>query len=268
MYRPSTYNAHNESLSKFIEIFNNSTLAPNIIIEAKETEDFQCDGYFVDTNTNKKIGFDWEMRDDSAHFSNGKLMFSDLAQFGRKIDNHPDIDITLQADVTQTAVAVAWHDDFRNGKRIEKTAKTDSEKKQEYIMYKTNDFWIIRYDEINKLKQILLMAFATGKYNKANTDAIGICPNCNKPIVQQNGRIYCTGKCDMVIGKKYQTVLSAEQVASLLNGQSVVVDTEKGKLTLLPEIEEVKYHVWKVKKEYYNPGSVNAWNGNNGWVKK
>ncbi len=167
MYRPSKYDIHNESMNKFVKIFNDCPLFPDIIMFPKKEEDFKCDGYFVNTTTQKKIGYDWELRD--RYFSNGVFAFKTLGQYERKIIK-PDIEITLQADSTQTAVAVAWHEDYRNENLLNRSLLTDTNKKQFGNTRETSKFWIIRYENVATLKVILHTAFELGyrSYDKTN----------------------------------------------------------------------------------------------------
>ena len=156
MYRPSKYNIHNESMDKFVKVFNACPLFPNIVMIPKEKEDFQCDGYFLNTITGQSIGYDWELRDK--YFANGVFRFKTLGQYERKIIK-PDIEITLQADSTQTAVAVAWHEDYRNENILNRSLSTDTNKKQFGNTRETSKFWIIRYEDVERLKMILHKAF-------------------------------------------------------------------------------------------------------------
>lgn len=167
MYRPSTYNAHNESMNAFVSIFNGCVLFPNIVMKPKEKEDYQCDGYFVNVNTGEQIGYDWEIRDK--YFQNGQFEFETLGQYERKIIK-ADIELSLQADSTQTAVAVAWHNDFKNTDVLNRRLSTDTKYKQKGQTRETNKFWIIRYEDIAKLKEILHIAFETGNRSYDGTN--------------------------------------------------------------------------------------------------
>jgi len=169
MYRPSTYNKHNESMNAFVTIFNSCTSFPNIVMKPKEEEDYKCDGYFVNVDTGEQIGYDWEIRDK--YFKNGHFAFDTLGQYERKIIKS-DIELSLQADSTQTAVAVAWHDDFKNNNVLNRSLSTDTMYKQKGQTRETKKFWIIMYEDIYILKQILNIAFETGNrsYDGTNPD--------------------------------------------------------------------------------------------------
>ncbi len=139
----------------------------NIVMKPKEKEDFQCDGYFVNKNTGEKIGYDWEMRD--RYFENGNFKFATLGQYERKISKD-DIEISLQADSTQTAVAVAWHNDFKSNNVLNRSLSTDTEYKQQGQTRETSKFWIIMYEDVAILKKILHYAFETGNRSYDNTN--------------------------------------------------------------------------------------------------
>lgn len=159
MYRPSMYGIHNESMNNYVKLFNECVVCSHIVMKPKDTEDFQCDGYFINTSTGQKIGYDWEYRDK--YFSNGRFAFKKLGQYERKIQ-HEDIEICLQSDSTQTAVAVAWHDDFRNETVLDRELSTDYQRKQNGNTRETSKFWIIMNTDVGHLKEILEKAFRTG----------------------------------------------------------------------------------------------------------
>lgn len=108
MYRESTYEIHNETMDHFAELFNSCSECPNLEFIPNPEETYGNDGYIIDHDSGKSIGYDWERRDD--HFKNGEFDFDTLGQYERKLikDN---IQISLQCDETDTAVAVGWHKD-------------------------------------------------------------------------------------------------------------------------------------------------------------
>ena len=169
MYRPSTYNAHNESMNAFAKMFNDCELFPNIVMKPKEIEDYECDGYFVNVNTGEQIGYDWEIRDK--YFKNGHFEFPTLGQYERKIKK-ADIELSLQSDSTKTAVAVAWHNDFKNSDVLNRSLSTDTKYKQSGKTRETKKFWIIKHEDIAILKQILHIAFETGNRSYDGTNPL------------------------------------------------------------------------------------------------
>ena len=157
MYKPSMYSRHNESMEHFAALFNASPICPHILMKPKKREDFQCDGHFVNTKTGEKIGYDWEIRE--LYFANGNFEFQTLGQFERNLLK-PDIELALQADSSETAVAVSWHNDYKTEDIRDRSLRTDYSEKQKGKTKETDKFWIIRYEEIAKLKAILYRAFA------------------------------------------------------------------------------------------------------------
>lgn len=164
MWRPSKYQEHNLSLDKFKDLFNNCGYYNNIIINPIEEETFEDDGYIIDTNTQQKIIFDWEKRD--RYFSNGKFRFDSLGQFERKI-RKPQIKLSLQCDSTDTAVAVAWHEDWRRENRIDLNLSTDYINDEYGTVRYTKSFKIYKYSEMEQLKAMIQRAFDNNEYNKS-----------------------------------------------------------------------------------------------------
>lgn len=160
MYRPSKYNKHNESLDFFAKLFNAEKSMSDIIMEPIDEETFDNDGFFVDVKTGKKIGFDWEYRD--RYFKNGIFSFDSLGQYERKLKKE-SIQVSVQCDSTQTAILVAWHDDFLLEEKVKLSLATDSWKKQYGGVRYTKKFKIYHYGEIKEFKKMIQRAFATGK---------------------------------------------------------------------------------------------------------
>lgn len=162
MYRPSKYDKHNETLEYFANLFNTETSVTDIIMSPNKEETFDNDGYFIDLNTGEKIGFDWEYRD--RYFKNGNFCFDSLGQYERKL-RKASIRISLQCDSTQTAVLVAWHEDFLLEDKVRLSLATDYNQKQNGDVRYTKEFKIYRYGEIKEFKQMLKRAFITKTEN-------------------------------------------------------------------------------------------------------
>lgn len=162
MYRASMYDKHDTSMKKFVDLFNNSSAYPNLTMEPITEETFLDDGNIVDTATNQSIGFDWEYRDK--YFSNGKFQFSTLGQYERKIVK-PSIKISLQCDSTETAVAVAWHEDWMLEDITKLRLSTDTHDQFGKVRY-TKYFKIYLYENITELKKMLNHAFEQKQFNK------------------------------------------------------------------------------------------------------
>ena len=164
MYRPSHYNIHNESLEKFSKLFNQSPVLTHIIMCPITEETFIDDGYFLNTETGERIGFDWEYR--ANYFKNGKFNFDSLRQYERKILK-PSIQISLQCDSTQTAVAAAWHNDFYIEPQVRIKLETDYAEKENGKTRYTKKFKIYMYEDIANFKNMICKAFITGNKNSS-----------------------------------------------------------------------------------------------------
>jgi len=155
MYRPSKYKLSQDSLVNFANVFNSCEYCPSLRCYYNKVETYDNDGYFLDTVTIKVIGFDWEIRDK--YFTNGVFAFPTLGQYERKI-RKPSIDISVQGDSTQTAVMVAWHDDFKVEKQKQIVCSTDYDIKENSTIRYTDKFKIYSYVDIKELKFMLAWA--------------------------------------------------------------------------------------------------------------
>ena len=161
MYKPSLYNKHDQTLNEFADKFNSCTACQNLKMYPITEETFIDDGEIVDENTGKRFSFDWEYRDK--YFSNGRFAFDTLGQYERKIIK-PSIQLSIQCDSTATAIAVAWHEDFKKENKIMLSLDTDYSKKQFGAVRYTHAFKIYMYSEIDDFKEMIQRAFNTA-YN-------------------------------------------------------------------------------------------------------
>ncbi len=162
MKRPSMYQKHEESLSRFVDLFNNTRDNYPVIMQIYQTENFRDDGVIVDSKTGKRITFDWEIRDK--YFSRGKFKFSTLGQFERKIKKD-EIGLSLQCDKEQTAVLVAWHQDWLKEKPQPVSLKTDSRNKEKGMVRMTRHFKIYPYANMVAFRAMIYRALRTGRYD-------------------------------------------------------------------------------------------------------
>lgn len=162
MYRPSKYNKHNESLENFAKLFNDEQSAKHIVMEPIDEETYDNDGKFVNIKTGEEIGFDWEYRD--RYFSNGVFSFDSLGQYERKLIKK-SIQLSIQCDNTQTAILVAWHEDFLLENKVKIGLATDSPRKQYGGVRYTKRFKIYSYQEIKEFKKMIEKAFTSGDLN-------------------------------------------------------------------------------------------------------
>lgn len=162
MYRPSMYDKHDESMLRFADKFNQCNAYQDVVMRPNEEETFDNDGYFVNTSNNIKIGFDWEYRDK--YFTNGKLQFKTLGQYERKL-RKSSIQISIQCDSTETAIAVGWHEDWLKEAQEKRRLDTDYKVKENGSTRYTDKYVIYRYEEIDQFKQMLSMAMQLGIYS-------------------------------------------------------------------------------------------------------
>ncbi len=162
MYRASMYSIHDKSMMAFAELFNNSLVCRHIEMRPNPEETFDNDGIFIDTRTQTIIGYDWEYRD--RYFANGIFQYSTLGQYERKLEKD-SIQLSLQCDSTQTAVAVGWHEDWLREKRQKRSLLTDSPQKQQGFTRYTTHFKIYSYEQIDQLKQMIADAMRLHQYS-------------------------------------------------------------------------------------------------------
>lgn len=146
----------------FSELFNKESSCSEIIMEPITEETFDNDGYFVNIKTGQKIGFDWEYRE--RYFKNGVFAFDSLGQYERKLKKE-SIDISIQCDSTQTAVLVAWHNDFLMEDKVKLSLATDYSNKQFGDVRYTKSYKVYMYTEIREFKKMIQRAFITQKFD-------------------------------------------------------------------------------------------------------
>jgi hypothetical protein len=127
-----------------------------------EDETFDNDGYFIDTNTGRKIGFDWEYRDK--YFTNCKLKYSTLGQYERKL-RKPSIQLAIQCDSTETGIAVGWHEDWLKEEVEHRDLSTDFVAKEKGTTRYTKEFKIYSYENIDSFKEMVAKAIEMNIYS-------------------------------------------------------------------------------------------------------
>lgn len=162
MYRPSMYNKHDETMFRFAEKFNQSPVCKNIKMCPNPEETFDNDGKFMDVNTNRSIGYDWEYRDN--HFAHCKLAFNSLGQLERKL-RKPSIQLSLQCDSTETGIAVGWHEDWLQEERESRLLSTDSAEEEKGSVRYTTHFKIYSFDQIDTFKNMVASAVSLQIYS-------------------------------------------------------------------------------------------------------
>lgn len=162
MYRPSMYTKHDETMLNFAERFNKSPVCRNIEMRPNPSETFDNDGVFVDTNTNRTIGYDWEYRD--RYFENCRLAFESLGQYERKLKK-PSIQLSLQCDSTETGIAVGWHEDWLKEEKEKRALRTDSSWKEDGTIRYTTSFKIYSFAQMDSFKRMIFRAMQLQVYS-------------------------------------------------------------------------------------------------------
>ncbi len=162
MYRPSMYNKHDETMLRFAEIFNQSPVCRNIEMRPNPEETYDNDGIFIDINTNRSIGYDWEYRD--RYFENCNFAFKSLGQYERKLIKQ-SIQISLQCDSTETGIAVGWHEDWLQEEREKRALLTDSSWKEDGSIRYTTRFKIYSFEQVDSFKNMVASAMQMHIYS-------------------------------------------------------------------------------------------------------
>ena len=200
MYRPDTYDIHNDSLENFSALFNACEEFPQLTIRPIEHETFDNDGYFY-LNQVRLFGFDWERRDN--YFVNGEFAFPTLGQYERKIRKR-SIELSVQCDFNGGFLAAAWHDDFRREPvttRQIATSDPDTPQNNAQLRY-TEHFRIYNYTtDMAQLKRDILTALYNNCLDhtsfNSTTDSnvltdfsrnFSICPICGNAMALRYNR--------------------------------------------------------------------------------
>ncbi|MFQ6605544.1 MAG: hypothetical protein ACE5D8_08330 [Fidelibacterota bacterium] len=162
MKRPSMYDHHEKSLKTFVELFNAAEDGLPLVMQIYQTENYRDDGIIVNTRTGKRIAFDWEIRDK--YFEHGVFKFDTLGQFERKIKKD-EIGLSLQCDKQESAVLVAWHQDWRREKPQTVRLKTDFPAKERGTIRTTRHFKIYRYGAITEFRSMIHRALQSGCFD-------------------------------------------------------------------------------------------------------
>lgn len=85
------------------------------------------------------------------------------------------------------------------------------------------------------------------------SEPIGNCPKCGKPVKKGKFGFYCTGKCGMNLAKVYGKELTEAQLKKLLEGKEISYTANRKKTVVLPEVAENNYQgktyfQWRIKK--------------------
>lgn len=127
-----------------------------------DDETFIDDGEFIDDESGNKFSFDWEYR--PKYFESGVFMFDSLGQYERKIIK-PSIQLSIQCDSNFTAIAVAWHEDFKKENVRLISLDTDYKYDQLGKIRYTKKFKIYPFTQMNNFKEMINRSLSTGVMN-------------------------------------------------------------------------------------------------------
>jgi len=164
MYFPTQYEPHNESLEKFIKIFNNISQEKfdgRIIMDANKKENYREDGRIIDTLSGKNIYYDWEKR--HSYYIDCGFPFATFGQFERKIQKL-EILLSIQCNKLETCFIIAWHEDFKRAPKKFIKSKTSNgyEKTPKRFI---NEFKEFKYSEMEEFYKVLQRAFDNNIFN-------------------------------------------------------------------------------------------------------
>ncbi len=85
------------------------------------------------------------------------------------------------------------------------------------------------------------------------SEPIGNCPKCGKPVKKGKFGFYCIGKCGMNLAKVYGKELTETQLKKLLEGKEISYTANGKKTIVLPEVVQNDYNdktswQWKTEK--------------------
>ena len=159
MYKPSTYENHNETEREFSKLFNSISIYKNIVMNPNSDETYDDDGMFIDTETNQTLRYDWSFHKTNI-FANCKYKNDEFSVFNRKFDEdqHQNIQMFIQRDKTNTGIAAAWFDDCYNGNITENREIGTDTGTQITKFRTTNNFRIYSLENIEFFKSMIAHA--------------------------------------------------------------------------------------------------------------
>ncbi|MDD6826108.1 MAG: DNA topoisomerase 3 [Oscillospiraceae bacterium] len=112
--------------------------------------------------------------------------------------------------------------------------------------------------DITEFVKRICELYSTKDTSCSANNCLGICPVCGNEITSGKYGFYCKGKCGMQIGKVYGKVLSETNIKNLLSGNTVTLNSNGKKTTIISEVEpfrytsdkgkEVKGYQWKTER--------------------
>lgn len=171
MYHKELYNEHNESLDRFIKIFN-STNPKNLLMIRKPVEDYKHDGLLIDMVSGNNFGFDWTKSQNILFNENG-LKYQKLACINSKL-NTKTSQLLITTDLQENQIAVSWHNDFIEESVQYFTYMTKEGKEILRTIRYTQNFKTYTYNNIECFKNMIQEALDTQTFNHTifNTEDI------------------------------------------------------------------------------------------------
>ncbi len=166
MYHADKYEAHNNALNNFIQLFNEVAKRKGVELEMyyQEVENYKDDGGIIYKRTGDKVLYDFEKR-FSYYDSCQSFKFETLGQFERKI-RKPEIKLSIQCSRDEKCFMIAWHADYYKETKHNIGSLTSSGQREYDGKRFTKDFIELSYEQFDIFYNILLYAFENNEFNK------------------------------------------------------------------------------------------------------
>lgn len=109
-YHKDLYDEHNNSLDRFIEKFNESSIYKNLIAVRNPLENQRHDGVIIDLDTKTMIAFDWS-KSQKALFIEDKWKYKNYTLIASKY-NILSTDLYITTDINENHILTVWRQDI------------------------------------------------------------------------------------------------------------------------------------------------------------
>ena len=164
MYRADLYSVHNESLMRFIDRFNSNPTCRNLVMLMNLEENYGTDGYIIDTNTGKTVGFDFCRAEKQIFDETGALIYKRMSLIESKI-NLKNVNLYISTDLNERSFTIGWHEDLLKEKTEHFTYMAAGGEKLTRPIRFTKHFATYQTDGIEEFKLMLNRAISTDTYN-------------------------------------------------------------------------------------------------------
>lgn len=170
MYHSDLYNEHNESLDRFIKLFN-SAEPKNLLMIRKPVEDYKHDGLLINLETGHNFGFDWT-KSQHTLFNQSNFIYKYLGCINTKL-NTKSSQLFITTDCNEQQIAIAWRNDFLQEPINYFSCIYDGQEIFRKIRY-TDKYKIYTYNNIKSFKEMINNALLLNKFNHTifNTEGI------------------------------------------------------------------------------------------------